>query len=236
MCFGVGMAGDSIADYYFDIPKYEKIAKNVSAHFIVFTSIEDILPDQPTDGKRGLFKAEPLRLVHDHWAPSFQNEKRMLNKLGLYFVWTPFHRFISNIKTLDFMPKIQRTDDEKIKSDSKNNASLSASWHFLLSELKKQTDKPIVFIYCPQIPKIEGSEIIYKDDNHKYISDFTKIAATYGITVLNAASEFNKFYNKTGLFPRGFDNSRPGDGHFNKHGHEIVSRLISDYILVNIAK
>ena len=47
MCFGIGMSGDSVGDYYFEIPKYENIAKPILTHLILITSIEDILQPNP---------------------------------------------------------------------------------------------------------------------------------------------------------------------------------------------
>ncbi|MCD6578371.1 hypothetical protein J7L48_02745, partial [bacterium] len=60
ICFGVGMSGDSVADYYFDIPKYEQLTKNIISHFIVIANIRDILPNQSTDIIRGIFKSNPF--------------------------------------------------------------------------------------------------------------------------------------------------------------------------------
>ncbi len=38
MCFGIGMTGNSVADYYYNIPKHKQL-KSIVSHFIVITNI-----------------------------------------------------------------------------------------------------------------------------------------------------------------------------------------------------
>jgi lysophospholipase L1-like esterase len=230
MSFAVGMSGDSVADYYFDIPKYESLVKSVAAHYIVITSINDILPDQLSDTTRGLFKSNPLEIYHDKWHPEFQKAKAQLNNFGLYFIWQPIRSLISTIKKITFIPTAQISHVENKAQQTYSPQFLQESWEFLLSELRKQTSKPLVFIYCPHVPKIEENKISITDPDQQQIELFSKIAKKNNIQFLNSSYQFINFYETTGLFPRGFSNSKPSVGHFNKYGHEIVSRLIVDHL------
>lgn len=233
LCFGVGMGGDSVADYYFDMPKYEKIGGNIIAHFIIITSIEDTLSDQPTDTNRGLFKSAPFRLVQKKSQPKFQEEKKLLTKFGLYFLWKPFRATMSNLHEINFLPPARQSNlvDISSKEETYSNKFLFDSWSFLFRMLKKQTTKPIIFVYCPAVPTIEHGKIITTDKNANYISLLSEVGKKNDITLINATSRFIAFYETTGIFPRGFPNSLPSKGHFNKYGHKIVSELIVDYIL-----
>ncbi|MCK5171290.1 MAG: hypothetical protein KAQ75_15540, partial [Bacteroidales bacterium] len=78
--------------------------------------------------------------------------------------------------------------------------------------------------------------ISVKDNDANHIALFTEIAKKYNISVLNTTDAFISFYKKTGLFPRGFSNSKPSVGHFNKNGHEIVSEIITTYIITEAKK
>jgi hypothetical protein len=231
MSFGVGMSGDSVADYYFDIPEYEALTQPVEAHFIIITNINDILPDQSSDTKRGLFKSNPFRIYQDQWQPKFQRIKKILNNAGLYFIWQPVRASLSSLKEISFIPipKKQKKNLKEIAcSDSEE--FMKSSWEFLFSRLKKQTSKPVIFVYCPDVPRIKKNTIIKEDTYKQQMKLFSEIADKYNISFLNLSGEFVNFYETTGLFPRGFANSKPSEGHFNRYGHEIVAEIITEYI------
>ncbi len=229
MSFGIGMSGDSVADYFFDIPKYEQLTQSITAHYVIITSINDILPDQSSDTKRGLFKSNPFEIYHDNWQPKFQQIKRKLNNFGLYFIWQPIRSFISSVRKISFAPN-PKQKQKKSNQILYSNEFLQESWEFLLSELRKQTSTPITFVYCPHIPKIKHNQILVKDLHQEQIELFSLIAKQHNIQVINASRSFIGFYENTGLFPRGFSNSKPGEGHFNMYGHKTVAELIVDHL------
>ena len=43
--------------------------------------------------------------------------------------------------------------------------------------------------------------------------------------MIDPSQEFNDLADQ-GQFPRGFINTRPGSGHLNKYGHEVVADLL----------
>jgi hypothetical protein len=233
MSFGIGMSGDSVADYYFEIPKYEDIAKKIIMHFILITSIDDILPDQPSDDTRGLFRSNPLNFYLEPWEPRHQDIKKFLYDYKIYFLWDPVRTTFMSKKQLRFMPG--KINSRNIFPETDNpgfsDASMSNAWIFLCSKLREQTQSDIVFLYCPVVPRIEKNKIRFDDQDLPYILRFSAIAKNYNIRVIDTSNEFITFFKETGHFPRGFGNSRPSIGHFNKYGHEIVSRVIISYLL-----
>lgn len=238
VCYGVGMSGDSVADYYFDIPKYERLTEGVIAHIIILTKIRDTLPDQPTDDRRGLFKSEPFRLYQDDWSPPFQKSSRFLQRYGIYFVWGPVKAALESLKNLRFGPGVFEEQKKKIEPPMVKTSkdTILESWKFLFGKLQEQTDLPLIFVYCPSVPQIENGGIAFSDKNRNLLNLFSEAAKPHGIIVLDMTSSFADFHNTTGLFPRGFSNSIPGDGHFNARGHEIVSKAIADYIITIVNK
>ncbi|AGF78972.1 hypothetical protein UWK_02433 [Desulfocapsa sulfexigens DSM 10523] len=233
MSFGIGMSGDSVADYFFEIPRYEHLVKDIAAHYIVITNSKDILPDQPTDNKKGLFKSNPFGLYEDNWSPKYQNIKNVFSHLNLSFVWQPALSALSAPERLHFLPNIQKTEDAAapFNKDVPSNKFLIDSWSFLLKNLRNQTKVPIIFVYAPGVPKIIKGEISDYDENAIQIALFADIAKGYGIELVDTTYKFVKFNRDTGLFPRGFSNSKPSEGHFNRDGNDIVATMIMDHFL-----
>lgn len=233
MCYGVGMSGDSVADYYFDIPKYERLTKDILSHYIVITSIEDTLPDQSTDTRKGIFRSEPLRLYEDHWRPKIPEVKALFARMSLNFAWPTFMSARSSFTKLSFLPgcKEKTVREQDTVVGDRSSDKMVEAWGFLFEELLKQTDRPVNFVYCPTVPTIDSGKIIEDDRQEKEMSLFIETASKYGIPVLDARPNFVAFHKRTGLFPRGFLNSRPTGGHLNKYGHEIVADLIASHIM-----
>jgi hypothetical protein len=233
MCFGVGMSGDSVADYYFDIPKYEQLIPDIVSHFIVISDIIDTLPDQSNNKVRAHFRSNPFMLYQDEWRPKYQTVKKRLADFHLYFLWEPIKSILLHTNKLRFMPVIQNhsSQGKYMKNIVYSDKFLFDSWSFLFKKLRKQSELPIALIYCPEIPKVKEGKISFKDNYAREIALLTKIAKHYEIPVLNATEPFISFYKRTGLFPRGFSNSKPSEGHFNEYGHKIVSEIIITQII-----
>ena len=64
MAFGVGMSGYSVADYYFNIPRYERVVPSIAMHLIILTDFDDTLPKRvhAADVGRGYVLENPYRL------------------------------------------------------------------------------------------------------------------------------------------------------------------------------
>lgn len=220
--YGIGHSGESVADYYLKIPRYEKNCPNIIAHFIVLSNFEDVLPDQRTE--HAVFKSKPrYQITAQNQGPAHRQIKALLGKLGLDFVWLPAKSLIKDTK-LQFMPgpnKPKLAGTEVIHETNKENA-----FSFLLHSLRHQTAKPIIFLYCPSIPKIKDGVVCLKDDNAKVVNIFARECRNNGIGFVDMTQDFCSYYQKTGTFPRGFANSRPSAGHFNVGGHRLVAEAI----------
>ena len=232
MAFAVGMSGDSVADYYFDLPKYEKLTRNIKAHYIVITDVRDTLPDQADDTIRGVFTSHPFRLSFVESPPKFQGIKKRLNSLGLYFLWEPARSAMRSIKNLKLVPSLPQNTFSKVSSENKPSPAFQKqAWTFLFEKLKQQTRLPLVFVVCPTIPFIENGSIVTTDPHADEVAAFADLARKAGISVVNLSGRFLEFYQKTGQFPRGFPNSKPGEGHFNRFGHDLVAEAITEHAL-----
>lgn len=231
MAFGVGMSGDSVADYYAYIPKYEKLVRNIKAHYIVITGFADTLPVQLSESSRWDFRANPLRLTQNKWAPKYQSVKKKLNDLGLYFVWEPVKSTIDTVNHLQMIPHVfKKKPLTNLEKTEWSKSSRIQAWSFLFEKLKEQTEWPLIFVYCPHVPRISHGKIITTDANIKDTELFLEVAQKRGISVINLQDRFVNFYKTSGSLPRGFSNSTPGEGHMNRFGDDITAQAIIDHI------
>ena len=232
-CYGVAISGNSIADYYYDIPKYDKLVSNTIAHYIVITSPEDVLPNQPADVAYGVYMSDPYRLEISSWKPKHQSTKKLFKKYGFGFLWEPSRKLLTET-SLDFLPHV--VSESTIPHDKRcsmvSSMDIGPSINFILAKLKKQTDKKIVLAYCPKIPYLENGQVVTQKKDTEFSLLLMSAAQASGIDFIDLSEHFVRFYRASNKFPRGFHNSKPGEGHFNRHGHRLVAERIV-YSIIN---
>ncbi len=230
---GIGMSGQSVADYYFKIPLYEKICPSIFAHFIVISSLGDVLPNQ-SSANHASFQSKPnCRIIEGHKVPANWKIKALFRKFGLDFLWQPVKSLLKDTKfqfSVGPRTKIVTLKDTEIIYKTRNEKAFI----FLLNALKQQTTMPIIFIYCPpNIPAILDGKVNFKDDESEAVSVFARACRNNGISFINMTSSFSNYYRETGDFPRGFPNSRPSKGHFNDGGHRLIAKAIYMFLAMN---
>lgn len=236
LCFGAGKSGDSLADFYFDIQKYEKKIDNIILHVILLTDLKDSLPDQNSDKKDGVYQAIPLLLKYNIWKPKYQAIKKRLNDYGLYFVWEPTKSGIEAITQTNLFPQFNwisprlKTNQAETNTPEKKLPD-SVSWRFLFDKFKDISKAPILIVYCPDIPLLKNGNVVLEDQHLSQIHRLVPILKMNGIGFINAGPAFISLYSKSKKFPRGFQNSNPVKGHFNAMGHEIISDVIFQAII-----
>jgi len=221
--FGIGDSGESVADYYFKIPRYEKSCPNIIAHFIILGDLSDVLPDQ-SSAERSAFRSKPeYRIVERNREPEHQRIKAVLRKCRLDFLWFPARSLIKETKLrFSLGPRKAEPENTEAVRDPKTEKAFS----FLLNALRRQTTKPMIFVYCPQVPAIKGGEVRFADPDAQVISVFSRECRHNGIGFIDMTQDFWKHYMETGRFPRGFINSRPSEGHFNRDGHRLIAEAM----------
>lgn len=221
--FGIGQSGESIADYYFKIPRYEKICPAIIAHYIIICDDTEALPDQPSAGHAS-FQANPdYRIIDINKEPDHMRIRTVLRKYGLDFLWSSAVTVFKGTK-LRFFLGPRKT--ELLSLEVAHETQPEKAFSFLLHALTNQTTKPIVFVYCPHVPAIKGGKVHFKDPNADIVSVFARECRRNGIGFIDMTQEFCKYYLETGNFPRGFPNSSSSEGHFNSGGHRLIAKAI----------
>lgn len=236
---GIGEAGVSWAQHYFDIPRYEKILGNVKAHYIVLGGIGRALPTNDAQAKNQYAQFVATQNGYqllDRLESPADNKKvlPLLQRLELRFLYT----FISKIRSgkiwkLSFtlgphkhQKPAQNTSGKESPSAYENEDALV----WLMEKLKSQTSVPLCVVFAPDTPRIYNDKIFYRShDKDKEVEALKRACAKCGVRFMDVSVAFEAFYKKTGTFSRGFFNTPPASGHFNAGGQLMIAdEIIGD--------
>lgn len=224
--FGIAHSNNTLADYIVDLSKYESLIPNIASHYIVLCNLkDDTLPPLKRDPGCTKFEYHPeFRLVTSVCRPRYQSVFHQLSKYNMRMV-SYFFGEISGYRV-----RLPWNREETDKSDRLIEKKLPYdkldAWEFILGELRRQSSKPITFLYCPYRPAILGKQVSFEDPDRYDKEIFADICKKYNIGFIDLSERFNDFFLKTNKFPRGFANTFPGRGHLNIDGQRLVAEAI----------
>ena len=79
-----------------------------------------------------------------------------------------------------------------------------------------------------RLSQLGATNLFYPDER------IQKLGQNNGFTVLNLAKPMQEYADKNQVFLHGFDNTRMGVGHWNKQGHELAGKLITEKLCQKI--
>ncbi len=242
----VGRSGKAVADYYFNIPEYERLYPNVAVHVIVIGNFNDLLPNQDS-GHDCQFVSDPtMRFVpveppKQKVSKLTTRIKLLLNRLNLQVAWVLYRDLFIDYKSHSAVLKNLRFNlgpvEKEIESDAsesklgKNNYKEIARFH--AAHFNKVTDKPVIFVYCPTVPVINDGDIQFVENRFRFVKEMALDFEDNGIGFVDLSLPFIQHFHKTKRLPRGFTNTIPGKGHLNKDGHYLVAKALVEYMLNN---
>jgi hypothetical protein len=91
----------------------------------------------------------------------------------------------------------------------------------------------MILVYHPLLPRLRDGRLVTKDPYRKEVGEFLRVAGEAGLEVLNLTDAFLAFPGRTGRLPHGFPNTFPGEGHWNRDGHDLVAREVLQYLREN---
>lgn len=109
------------------------------------------------------------------------------------------------------------------------HVTLEEGWAPLFEEIKKVTDRKVIFVYMPSAPAPEGDAVLFRDKEGPNKNRFKTLCQSYGVAFVDMTEPFVDYYLTTGHFPRGFFNSPPGRGHLNAEGQRMVADVLARY-------
>jgi len=225
-CKGIAVAqsGRDISHHILLMPYYNQKVPNIRLHVIVFT-LNDILPNGRTlvaDGD-----------VPCQWHPNMPELmwlRPWIQHYDLDWLWevlntsrTSFQNLrisIGPVKSRSLPPNIAQSETDH-----------TAFWEKLLRQLRESAGgKEVLLVYHAYCPQIKDGWVDFRDSDSKQVESFKSLCRQQSIPVLALTEQFCDYYRCTGRFPRGFCNSFPGKGHWNRAGHRLVAQAILDYL------
>ncbi len=237
VALGVGLSGASAADYYVGFDLYEKLLVPVPVHVVLISQFEDYYPDEPTHELARLVSEPDLHVVpfarpptspyeqtinwyHRYRLQAFKQLKEaVVGGSGKQPFW---HRARWRMGPRKPAPKAT----EAIRMSQATPEQVDASLDFVFTKFREKTRHPLLFIYCPAIPRIAEGYILREDDQREMALRFKSACERHGFGFIDMGPAFLESYDQTGRFPRGFASTRPGRAHFNDHGHRLVAEAI----------
>lgn len=223
----VADGGLGVADYYFEIPRYEKAISNVVGHVILIGDIRDILPEEHVQC-HCRFLSSPWRFEESQCQPSGTALKyaSVINEWKLDFLHGIYRSFVDH--TLDFSVGIPTLATPKA-SPTDGAIEVDEAWQFLVNSLKEQTKGFILFVYAPDIPRLRHGQIDFHDIEHQRMARFGAICRDNGVGFINLGSRFIRHFNESRQFVKGFFNTPPGTGHFNAAGQSLIAEALLEH-------
>jgi hypothetical protein len=232
VCVSRAMGGDNLADYILDLPEYEKQIPTITRHILLINGPDDILPDQPND-TRGVFRTtNGYELARSSARCRSPYAKLVVDDLRLYFV-VPVLRGLMQVSSLRFSlgpVRVAPVSGGPACNPCRAERDLRDACDYLTTRIRQATRKEVTIIYVPHVPHIAGNRIACDDPDWPLVSRFADSCRRAGIDFIDMHETFVHHYRATGEFPRGFRNSRPGDGHLNVAGHRLVAETLCDYL------
>lgn len=120
------------------------------------------------------------------------------------------------------------TSEEKTEVDY-----LSEEYRNIMFEtvkvLRNSFSDRIIVLFHPSVSLDETGEMILQySESFEY---FTAACEEYGIEIVDVGNSFLQKYHEEYIVPYGFLNTRMGEGHINKAGHEIIANELYEYLV-----
>lgn len=223
--FTVAGGGLGIADYYFNISRYEKLAENIHGHAILLAGMEDVMPEQHVDC-HSRFLTDPWRFEESACEPSgfalryasFASQWRLEPIYTLY-------RFVRDHQFRFALGRVKGTGIDKTASQK----NLTQAWAFLVESLKVQTSGFIVFVYVPPVPILKNGRIITVNPEEAGKEEFRKVCESHGVGFVDLSQAYLDLYTEQGRLSRGFFNSPPG-GHLNQDAQRLIAEALHTHL------
>jgi hypothetical protein len=248
----LGHRFQSFADYVLQIPAYEKEIAPCMLHIIHLATLEDTYPDD--NFRISLFLSEPnFHFVkydnefREIESPIYESKlKSQVYRLRLQFFLRTKKQIlqIARLEGLRFSLGEQHPTAKgaRMLDDDWNRyltpewaakAPPVKAWEFLIDSLRSTRNTPILVVYAPATPTLEKGETIAQNPEEKQVRVFGEICRERGLGFINMEQSFLEYHQVTGKFHKGFQTSRPWEGHYNAEGHRLVAEAIHRWIQEN---
>lgn len=216
----VGRSYWSVADYYYNIPAYERLL-GCDCHFIVLADqgLKDLCPDE------NRFYSQPMY----HFVRRSEVDVSKNRLIGIAHRWKIQDLLLVPFKVVSSLSDELRglrfslghagrcgvsseRPDSRVLSGVADPNQILGGWRYALNMLRQSTNKQIVIVYVPDIPRISGGQVVCQDDQSQWSERLAALCVVQGIHYLDMTQPLLRDWYTTGKLSRGFHNGRPGGG------------------------
>lgn len=99
----------------------------------------------------------------------------------------------------------------------------------ILAKMKTLFGPRLVILEIPDVPRLVGGSVDFKGEVI-FSTQLSEACRELDILVADPRDKFVKFFQDERAFPKGFANTRPGRGHLNRDGHELIGEELFETI------
>lgn len=264
---GAGQSGLAAAEYYYRIPRFERAFGSAQMHIILVALLERMLPDANAPvfasfvSRPGLALSEcpwgatsavipstsglqaalwNMRVGFEKWATSSRVGK-VLKALRMHYLFARVSKKLWNLRLgeLRFRPGPVPPSGAGAPSASgrRSPEETARAFDFITAKLREQTRAPILIVYLPHVPSLDGGRLCEDDPDQSLADELARAARAHGIDYLNAGPAFRALYQREAMLAFGFPNTVIGTGHLNAAGIRamadcIVQHLHCDHVVL----
>lgn len=228
---GIGRAQRMVSDYYFLIPPYEQQFE-FEIHYVLLASLYDITPNESS------FLREPrLSFKRRSFQPRHQTIRRRLNEYQLHFLKEASYWFRGVDPATGIHKKMRFWPGPAPKNQFKRRltleertagSDLKSVFEFAVGEIQSCAEAPVVFVYAPDVPRVDGSTVTYEDPDALASRVLKEVCVERGVGYIDLTRDLIRLYEEHRIFARGFPNTVPSQGHFNRHGHRLLADALAN--------
>lgn len=121
-----------------------------------------------------------------------------------------------------------------MRPDWAEQAAPVEAWRFALETLRQMSRAPVLIVYVPATPSLHHGALVTSNPEAELLATFALECERAGVHLVDVGPKFEAYSRENpGRFPRGFQNSRPWEGHYNVAGHRLVAEALHDWVEVN---
>lgn len=225
---GFAVHGTNICELYWYAPAYEALAGDVRLHVLVIHHFDVLSPD---DGRRDgckLFGWPEVKFVFDpprrerRWyhVPWVRDLVRGTGLDASLYLAAEAQKWQWRLRP--GVASARRPPEPATEPDR----YWVGSWDAVLAQLRRRVRTPLAIVYVPSIPWLERGLLRRDDPLAAYSRALAAACGRQGVLYADLGPAALALFAERGVFARGFFNTRPDLGHLNRHGHDLVARVV----------
>ena len=174
---------------------------------------------------------------------SYKTRKRLLTKGGYKNFVPPALRYtfakikdkarLWRSKSKDYFAKSKKSANQASNQDSISilNKYFEILNKFLAFARSKVPENiTLIIFYYPSVNVDRNANLLINQYEKDYVNGFEKACQNNNIIFVNLSQDFENLYKEKHVLPYGFVNTRPGGGHLNDYGHQVISNKLAEII------